>query len=317
MRRPWDLETYVLAARAAQAGLDPSSPASLEVIAGRAVGMQFLYPSVTLPLFFPLAQLPIPAATVVWLAVKLVALLVLFQIWRGLLPKVPLVILAPAAGLAFNASIVWDLRAGNVTAVQDLLIWLGLAAYVRGQRAIGAGGIVASALFKIVPATFLCLTVLPTRWRPAWGLLLVSAVCLLLLIYGLPAIGLGWAPPVTPGLAFAGPWGASNPSALGLANSFSLRSTGLELPQTNNVLLWLTYAGILGLVSLFPLRRAWAARDAALWVFTLTPLFVLFQPRPMALDTFSQSPPLWRWHARSEVPEGSGWSDLRWSHRRY
>src|SRR6185295_155508 len=154
-RRPWDLETYVLAARAMQAGLNPYSPASLEMVAGRPVGMLFIYPPVTIPLFYPLAPMSFPLATALWLGIRVVALLFLFQIWRRLLPEVPAFFLALAVAFGFNGSVIWDLRTGNVTVLQDLFLWLGFAWFVQGRHGLSAAGILVGSLFKLLPAAFL------------------------------------------------------------------------------------------------------------------------------------------------------------------
>src|SRR5438552_17361212 len=59
LNRPWDTETYWYAASAAIRGLNPYDVTDLSQLAHRAVGMPFLYPTATLPLFIPLTALPV------------------------------------------------------------------------------------------------------------------------------------------------------------------------------------------------------------------------------------------------------------------
>ena len=290
-RRPWDFETYRLAARAAADGLNPYSADDLERVARRPVGMHFFYPPITLPLFLPFIGLSLPSAALLWLMIKTVVLVGLFQIWRKyFVPTVPLLLLCPAIAFAFNGSVIWDLRTGNVTIIQDLLIWLGLAAYVHGRRVLAAVGIVAGSIFKVLPAAFLLLLLFKVQdKRPSWKVVLVSLICLLILVFGASLFGFRWVPHFK-SLSFAGPWGMANPSVLCVVNSLALRWNGAALPESSNLVLWLWYVLTLLLISAFALRRAWKAKDAMLWVLTLTPLFVLLNPRPVAYGYFMATP---------------------------
>ena len=291
-RRPWDFETYLLAARTAEAGLNPYNPKDLEIVARRPVGMSFFYPPITIPLFRPFLHMSLPNATIAWLAIRVVAFLILFQIWRTqFLPTVPLFLLCLSAAFAFNGSVIWDLRTGNVTTIQDLFLWLGFAAYVRGRRLLAAVGILAGSIFKLIPAMFLVLLLLRVGdRRPSWKTVLISLLAFLIVVFAAPLLILPWSPQLLSSLAFGGPWGMANPSALNLINSLAVHSHGVSLPENLNILVWLYYAVTLLLVSVFALRRAWVSEDATLWVLTLTALFVLLNPRPVAYGYFLAIP---------------------------
>ena len=156
---------------------------------------------------------------------------------------------------------------------------------------MAALGILAGSIFKLVPALFLILLLLPTRdQRPSWGIVLATLVCFLVLVFGAPLVLLPWSPQVFQGFTFEGPWGVANPSALSLINSLVVHLRGSPLSWASNVMLWLCYAILLLLISVFPLYRAWMSKEPALWVLTLTPLFVLINPRPMAYGYFLAVP---------------------------
>jgi hypothetical protein len=241
-------------------------------------------------LFYPLASMSFPQAAALWLGIRVIVLLFLFQIWRGLLPAIPVFFLALAAAFGFNGSVIWDLRTGNVTVLQDLLLWLGFAAYVQGRHALSAVGILVGSLFKLVPAAFLGLLLVRTGRRGSSGrVVLVAAVCLASLVF-LPTLVVPWSPHFLRGLAFKGPWGMANPSALNLINMLSISSTGAPLEESSNVHVWLYYAATILVLSVPAIRRAWISMEPSLWVYTLTPLFVLLNPRPVAYGYFLAIP---------------------------
>lgn len=283
-RRPWDFETYLYASGAASVGRNPYDVKALEEIAGRPVGMPFLYPPMALPLFLPFLGMNLFYASVVWLAIKVVAFLALFHVWRKhLIPEVPSYILAPAAALAFNGAVVWDLKTGNVTILQDLLLWLGFIAFIHGRRVQAAAGMLASALFKLTPAVFLVVLILPIKdRRPSWRILLAALGFLLASTLVVPLIGMPWAPWFRHAFDVAGPVGIANPSFVSFATGLYSYSQGLTLAPKALTGLWLAYAALVLLVSVPCLARARSERDPKLWVLTLTVLFVLLHPRPMA-----------------------------------
>src|SRR5262249_24479765 len=155
IRQPWDFKTYWFASRAATQGLNPYDMADLSRVAGGAVGMPFLYPPITLPLLAPLTALPVETAAQVWIWIKLPLLVALVMIWRRyFLSGIHLLLLAFVAVLGFNAASVWDIRSGNVAMLEQLLLWVGFAAYTQERRRMFALCVVAAALFKILPAAF-------------------------------------------------------------------------------------------------------------------------------------------------------------------
>jgi hypothetical protein len=284
-RQMWDFETYWYAARSAISGGNPYSPDQLAPVADRPVAMPFVYPPSTVPLFLPFTVAPVLKARWIWLALKVLAILALFQLWRRrILPTVPLVPLAFATAFGFNAASIWDLKTGNVSGLEQLTLWFGLSAYVQGRPLASALRIAIASIFKLLPAAFLALLVMPAQrgqeknWKPitlALGLLAAYVVVPIV-------VGPEWTRGYLGNFPDERPWGYVNPSALGLIDTLLGRHDGSLLGTSlPNLVLWSIYVLLVGIISVRPLQRAMQSKDALLWVMTATPLFVLLVPRPM------------------------------------
>ncbi len=94
---PWDFLTYGYASLAVQKGLDPYNVETLFRLAHRPVGMPFVYPLVTVPVFMPFLGLRIPQAVSLWLAINVAALTGMLLIWRRhFLPSTSVVLIGVA-----------------------------------------------------------------------------------------------------------------------------------------------------------------------------------------------------------------------------
>jgi hypothetical protein len=277
----WDFRVYLAAARAALLGLDPYRVESLARVSARPVTLPFLYPPIALVPFTLLARLPEPVALAAWMGVKLVLLAGLVVLWkRVFVPGASWLLVAAVAVLGSNGAALWDLRAGNVALVEAFLVWSALAFWVRGRRGAFAALVVLAALFKLAPAAFLLLLLVPAGGqRPRPDLFVPSLVLLAALTFG-PLAFLGWR-------GFLGrlggdfPVGEANPSALALLVSY-LRAPGETGVPRLALLLWSAFA--LGLLSLSwgGLRRLWRAQDPCAWAIAAVALDLLLSPRPMA-----------------------------------
>jgi hypothetical protein len=284
IRKPWDLMTYQFAARAAGQGLNPYDIHVLSQVAGGTVGMPFLYAPITVPLFTPFAALPVQKASQVWTWIKFLLFVSLVRIWRRyFLPDIHLVLLAFVAVFGFNAAAVWDMRSGNVATLEQLLLWVGFAAYSRERRLAFAVCVVAAALFKIFPAAFLVLLLIPSEKRGSdWKLAAGALALLAALVLGPALAGPAWARGflhLTPGER---PLGAVNPSALGIIDSLlgDHASAQTRAPFHALALLLAFDAVIVGL-SVPTLRRLWRLRNSRRWVLAAAMLYALLIPRMM------------------------------------
>lgn len=148
---------------------------------------------------------------------------------------------------------------------------------------MAAAGILAGAMFKLTPAFFLVLLVLPIKGRPrSWRILFASLALLAMCALVLPLLGLPWAPWFLHTFDLSGAQGIANPSFASLATQLYSSSQGMALPPRLLGGLWLGYVALVFVVSSVCLERAWSEGNPRLWVLTLTPLVVLLHPRPMA-----------------------------------
>jgi alpha-1,2-mannosyltransferase len=280
----WDFRSYTTAARVALSGVDPYVPSNLELFAGR-MTLPFIYPPFALLAFLPLAMLPLPVAGAAWMLLKLALLGGLVLLWRRwFLPGAALMPLVMLTIFGWNAAAIWDLQSGNFSLVECALLWSAFACFVNGRRTWFAALVVVAASFKLTPAVFLLLLLVPTgREQPEPGRFALAVVALLALL----AISFAWA-------NFSG-WefflthlppaysiGPANPSALAFLLSLAVQ-LGFG-PITDPVAAWTwAAAGVVLLAFSAPaLLEAWRRKDARLWVMLAVFLYVLLSPRVMA-----------------------------------
>ncbi len=173
----WDFQTYYYAARTQAAGLDPYNVDQVNEVAQHEVLHPFLYPPVTLYLFRIFALLPFAIAYELWLAFKLILLAILFIVWqRRFLANEPPWLLALFYIFAFGAALNLDLRAGNVSLIEQTLLWLGLACLLSRRLIWFCILVLASSFFKWTPAAFLGLLLFTDEGKK-WLYFVGSSVC--------------------------------------------------------------------------------------------------------------------------------------------
>lgn len=276
----WDLHVYLAAARAALAGLDPYDVAHLKSASAPAHPLPWIYPPVALLPFAALQALPHAAAA--WFGLKLGLLAGLIALWkRWFVPGTPVLIVAMMAFFASNGAGLMDLRAGNVATIEAACVWVGLTCFVRGHRRWFAACIVLAACFKLIPAAFLLLLLVPAGdARPdmrTFGLAWLALLVLVAAPFAVEPVS-GWTPFAHDRSALI-TGGEANPSAPALLGEWLAR-LGVALPgggQTAYVL----YAILLLGLSAGHLRRLAATRDAPGWVMAGVFLYLLLAPRPM------------------------------------
>lgn len=167
-----DLQAYYFAGKAFQAGANPYDLGVLTRLAGAQLSNGFVYPPITLPVFRLLAQLPYPAVYRGFLLVKVALLAGLVGLWLRTFVKHQPWVFLPFAAVAFNAAIYVDLRVGNISIFEQILIWIGLYCLLKRWPILFIGSILAASLFKITPILFLGLLLLTEHRRRYRHLLL-------------------------------------------------------------------------------------------------------------------------------------------------
>ncbi|WP_129671422.1 glycosyltransferase family 87 protein [Candidatus Chloroploca sp. Khr17] len=146
-----DLGIYLAATRDALAGGNPYEPF--------VIGVSYIYPPASLPVFLPFALLPPPTYDLLWRALSLVAALAaLLALWRSFgQPERAAAIGASFVGLWVVSGSLWEtLSVGQVNAVVLLGITLFLLGYRYPRWAwVGDLGLALAIVLKLSPALLL------------------------------------------------------------------------------------------------------------------------------------------------------------------
>ena len=261
-RWQWDFECFYYAAQAWSAGLDPYELDSLAAVADKTILYRFLYPAITLYLFLPFSLLPYMSAYYAWLAGKILCLVGVVFIWRrSFLHRMDGLLVAVMALAAFNATIKWDLVTGNVSMVEQVLLWAGFGLYVAKRRSLFAACIVVGSLFKLSPIFFLLLLFFPVHnWKSGLRIFVPAVTAFCILAFGpflfQPQLWSSFIESITQVREI----GWHTPCALALFDHFtqvnplfaaSFMTRFPLLPEA----LWLVFVGIVLLLSIRPLRE--------------------------------------------------------------
>jgi hypothetical protein len=182
-RSQWDFKAYYYAAKISADGMSPYNLDAARSAAGGYVH-PFLYPPLTVYLFRPLTMLPYGVAVSIWFWLRVVLLVPLFWMWRKyFVPEGPSWQLYVLIIAAFGGAVYLDLHAGNITIVEQVLLWLGFVFLVRGRAIWFCTCIVAVSLIKFLPIVFLgMLFLLPVRHKWRYGIGSIAAFGLVQLI---------------------------------------------------------------------------------------------------------------------------------------
>ena len=153
----WDFKTYYYAFKAFNSGLSPYDNNVLSQLAKEKIHLNFVYPPITLFFFRPFSLVNYGTAFYMFLALKCVLLTLLLYIWKKtfLRENDPLFYLF--CFLGFNAAVILDLRAGNVSIIEQVLLWTGFIFYLKRRIFLFCLCVISAALFKITPILFLFL----------------------------------------------------------------------------------------------------------------------------------------------------------------
>ena len=181
-RYMWDFAAGYNGALLLRAGLNPYSlQPLLNYPAGHVIA--WVYPPLGLRLFLPFTLLPYAAAINVWLGLELLGAALLAWIWARHFWKFNL-LTQPAAMLilcfGLNGALLWQLTTGNVGMVEEVLLWLALAALLQGSDFRFGGLLAMAAQLKVLPVFFLIaplVAFVQPRWRAfGWGVACLAGV---------------------------------------------------------------------------------------------------------------------------------------------
>jgi len=154
----WDFWIYYNSARAHALGLNPYDEKVLSELAQGTLRFCFAYPPLTLYFFRPFAMLDFNTAFHLYLSLKCLLLIGLIYWWeKAFLQKEDGALFYFFCLVGFNAAIYIDLGAGNVSILEQLLMWLAFAFYLKRRWLLFCAFILLASAFKMVPIVFLAL----------------------------------------------------------------------------------------------------------------------------------------------------------------
>lgn len=158
----WDFYAYYDSVMAFFNGLNPYTQKGLDEIYQSRNTLTFTYPPLTIYLFYPVIQLPAAVAAKFFYVFKAASLIGLLLVWHRWFLKLdwrnaPTVLFFV---FAFNATLIWDMYANNITVIEQLLLWLGFACLLQKREWLFVVLVVVVAQFKLTPAAFLLLLLL-------------------------------------------------------------------------------------------------------------------------------------------------------------
>ena len=161
----WDFKVYYYATIAQAQGENPYDLEVLNKHSPDKIIFPFVYPVVTCYFFRPLTLLPYGVAYQVWLFFKIGLAIYLLWLWRkrfmnwGSLPLMILVATGTFLGAFYR-----DLNSGNVTLIEQALLWTGFYWLLEERPYRFVAAIAAAAFFKFSLAIFLA-AILFTRMK--------------------------------------------------------------------------------------------------------------------------------------------------------
>ena len=242
-----DLRIYVAAAEAWAAGRNPYEPGALIGPAGNPQELPFVYPPVCLPLLRGLLLLDHRTTYFAYFVLKMAAAFVLIALWRRRLFPDDLAgaCLYLLCALAYGQTIKMDVRAGNVSVFEQLLVWSAALAFLCRRPWAYAATIAAAATLKPTNAALLGLLLVDRGRRERAAV--VTGLAGLAVVHGISAA-------LRPDL-FAGflrnaarldDRGSTNPSSLALIRDGLERLAGGPVPAHLD---WIVYGLVVLLVT--------------------------------------------------------------------
>lgn len=167
----WDLKVYFNAPLDLARGLNPYE------------NTQFVYPPLTLNLFkiFP-ALFTYDQFYWLFLSFKIILFAALLVIWKKeFLRKTSIGLFSIFVCLGFYATFLLDFRAGNISVIETLLVFIAFCFYIRERYLVFSALIIICACFKITPIFFLALLIVGQREKH-WKTFVFG--CFLFILYG-------------------------------------------------------------------------------------------------------------------------------------
>jgi hypothetical protein len=153
----WDFPGYYYAAKSQAMGDNPYDTDSLSERAGADV-YEYPYPPNSLYFFRVFTLFNYELGKKLYFSLKIIFLIALMFLWgnRFLSRRVD-IFFFPFCILAYNAAVMGDIAAGNVSIIEQLLLWWGFYFFLERRFVVFSLFVVCAAAFKITPFLFILL----------------------------------------------------------------------------------------------------------------------------------------------------------------
>ena len=275
-----DLRIYRAAAAAYAEGRNPYGAGALTGASGRTQALPFVYPPVVLPLLRPLIVFDYRTTYYAFFVLKMAAVATLILLWQRAFfaDDASRACLYLLCALAYAQTLKLDVRAGNISVFEQLLIWAGAIAFLRRRPWTYAAFVAAAALVKLTAAVLLVLLLVDRQRRSAAALLAGAGA--LALVHGVSAA-------LRPDLfaaflrnvAALDDRGSVNPALLALIRDGVERLAGGKGPAHLDMIVYGLTVLLIGLTSLTVVRRSGLADDRECVLFLVIFAYTLISPR--------------------------------------
>jgi hypothetical protein len=153
----WDLRSYYDGALAYRNGINPYTLEGFSLISERHAGVGYIYLPTVLFYFLPFSYLSVAWASQLYILLKVSAFAVLWQLWRKYfeVPSAKECLTMLILLFAYNATLGWDIIAGNVTVFEQIFLWTALCFFLQERYFLFAICVVLGSQVKLHPILFL------------------------------------------------------------------------------------------------------------------------------------------------------------------
>ncbi len=282
----WDFRMYYYATKAYFQGLNPYNPNDVALVAGERL-LEYFYFPFSFYLFKPFTLVSFKTAAYLFLALKCSLLVYLLGIWRKLFDFQLDLTLLLLVLLGFNSTLYLDLRAGNVSIIEQPLLWTSFYFLLQKRLFLFCLLVTVASVFKVAMLAFaLLLFTLP---KETWtrGIAYMSACVLFILAtVAIPDYRIFQAFLSHVGNIISVPWdvGTIAPSSFTFIRALSevfQQDIGVRIPDHVQSIVYLIWIATVITVSFRALRRLdLGTPDALRFAIGLACLmFVLIVPR--------------------------------------
>lgn len=178
----WDFATYYAAAKMFSEGLNPYDLSRVARTTGGPI-FPFLYLPVSIFFFEPFTLLSLPAAKLAFLLTKCAILIGVLALWQLKFldnPTDGFFILFCL--LAFNSAICLDLQSGNISSIEQAILWGSFFFFIRGNMYWFCLLLILSSVFRLTPLAFGMLLLVQRDSGRYRSLALFGGVCTLFVL---------------------------------------------------------------------------------------------------------------------------------------